>query len=88
MSWGGRPDEYWLEKAGRLEWLVLRCDKRMLKVKAERDTIIREGVGIIFLTTGQEHPPTILIAATQKVDRPRIALGHDSKAVRSIARLS
>ena len=66
MSWGGRPDEYWLTKAGCLEWLVLSCNKRMLKVKAEKYTIIREGVGIVFLTSGQEHPATILLRLLRK----------------------
>ena len=41
MGWGGKTDEFWLTKAGELEWLVLSCNKRMLQVKAERDTIIR-----------------------------------------------
>ena len=65
-QWGGRPDEFWLTRAGRLEWLVLSCNKRMLKVKAERDTIIRERVGIVFLTSGEEHPPTVLLRVLRK----------------------
>ena len=66
MSWGGRPDEFWLTRAGRQEWLVLSCNKRMLKVAAERDTIIRENVGIVFLTSGEEHPPTVLLRLLKK----------------------
>ena len=66
MSWGGRPDQYWLTKAGELELLVLSCNKKMLKVTAERDTIIREGVGIVFLTSGEEHPPTVLLRLLKK----------------------
>lgn len=66
MSWGGRADEFWLAKAGQLEFLVLSCDRRMLTVTAERDTIIRERVGIVFLTTGQEHPPTVLLRLLKK----------------------
>ena len=38
----------------------------MLKVKAERDTIIRERVGIVFLTTGEEHPPIVLMRLLKK----------------------
>lgn len=66
MSWGGRPDEFWLTQAGRNEWLVFSCNKRMLKVTAERNTIIRERVGIIFLTSGEEHPRTVLLRLLQK----------------------
>ena len=66
MSWGGRPDEFWLTRAGRLEWLVLSCNKRMLKVAAERATVVRERVGIVFLTTGEEHPPMVLLRLLKK----------------------
>ena len=66
VSWGGRPDQFWLTKAGQLEWLVLSCNKKMLKVTEEKDTIIREHVGIVFLTSGEEHPPTILLRLLRK----------------------
>ena len=66
MSWGGLPDEFWLEKAGQQGWLVLSCNKRMLKVAAERDTIIREQVGIVFLTSGEEQPRKVLLRLLQK----------------------
>ena len=66
MSWGGLPDQFWLEKAGQLEWLVLSCNKRMLKVTAERNTIIRERVGIVFLTSGEEQPSRVLLRLLQK----------------------
>ncbi len=66
MSWGGLPDQFWLEKAGQLEWLVISCNKKMLTVTAERETLIRERVGIIFLTSGEEHPPTVLLRLLRK----------------------
>ena len=66
MGWGGQPDEFWLTKAGQLGWLVLSCNKKMLKVAAERDTIIREYVGIIFLTSGEEYPPVVLMRLLRK----------------------
>ena len=66
MGLGGTTDEFWLAKAGELGWLVLSCNKKMLSVKAERDTIIRERVGIVFLTTGNEHPPTVLARLLRK----------------------
>ena len=38
----------------------------MLKVMAERNTIIRERVGIVFLTSGEEQPSTVLLRLLQK----------------------
>ena len=66
MGWGGRDDEFWLAKAGQQGWLVFSCNKRMLNVTAEKHTIIRERVGIVFLTNGQEHPPTVLLRLLKK----------------------
>ena len=66
MSFGGLPDEFWLKKAGQNGWLVLSCNKRMLKVNAERDTIVRENVGIVFLTSGQEQPRKVLLRLLRK----------------------
>lgn len=68
MGWGGKADEFWLTKAGQLGLLVLSCNKMMLKVEAERDTIVRENVGIVYLTTGEEHPPTVLFRLLKKWD--------------------
>ena len=56
----GVPDVQWLTEAGRKGWLVFSCNKRMLDVPIERETIIREKVGIVFLTSGQERLPNIL----------------------------
>ena len=66
MGWGGFPDEFWLERAGQNGWFVLSCNKRMLKVTAELNTIVRERVGIIFLTSGEEHPRTVLLRLLRK----------------------
>ena len=38
----------------------------MLKVAAERDAIIRERVGIVFLTSGEEQPRKVLLRLLQK----------------------
>jgi hypothetical protein len=54
------PDVQWLTDAGRRNWLVFSCNKRMLDVPVERETIIREKVGIVFLTSGQEWLPNTL----------------------------
>ena len=68
MNWRSQPDEFWLERAGQNEWLVLSCNKRMLKVMAERNIILRERVGIIFLTSGEERPREVLLRLLKKWD--------------------
>ena len=60
QGWAGQPDIQWLARAGELRWLVLSCNKKMLQVPQERETIERENVGIVFLTTGQEIPANVL----------------------------
>jgi len=60
LGWTGHQDEDWLPRAGRNGWLVFSCNKKMLLVPSERQTIIREKVGIVFLTNGEEYPKRIL----------------------------
>ncbi len=64
----GRPDEDWLAKAGQKEWLVFSYNKKILKVPSERETVIREKVGIIFLTNGTEYNRTVLKLLLSKWD--------------------
>ena len=64
----GAPDVQWLTQAGQQGWLVFSCNKRMLDVPIERDTIIRERVGIVFLTSGQERLPNTLRLILSKWD--------------------
>jgi hypothetical protein len=56
----GAPDVKWLTQAGQQGWLVFSCNKRMLEVPVERNTIIDQKVGIVFLTSGQERLPNTL----------------------------
>lgn len=60
LGLAGKPDTVWLAIAGHRGWLVFSYNKRMLKVPSERDTIIREKVGIVFLTTGTEYIAAVL----------------------------
>jgi len=60
LKWGGKPDTEWLAMAGEKEWLVYSCNKKILFVPDERDTIIQKKVGIVFLTNGEEHPAKVL----------------------------
>ena len=59
-GWGGKPDVWWLTQAGRNGWLVFSSNKKMLLVEMERETILREKVGIVFLTTGEERTVRVL----------------------------
>ena len=69
LGLGGRPDVQWLTIAGRRGWLVLSCNKKMLVVQSERETIIRERVGIVYLTTGWEQPAQVLKLLLNKWDK-------------------
>ena len=60
LGWGGRPDVWWLERAGQNGWLVFSCNKRMLLVPRERKAIIDNNVGVVYLTNGEETPALML----------------------------
>ena len=68
MGWRGKPDEFWLKKAGKLELLVLSRNIGMLKVEAEKAAITQEGVGIVFLTNAQRPPAEVLFQLLKKWD--------------------
>ena len=68
LGWAGKPDVEWLSKAGQNEWLVFSYNKKILKVPSERETIIREKVGIIFLTNGTEYTRKVLRLLLTKWD--------------------
>jgi hypothetical protein len=50
------PDIQWLARAGKKGWLGLSCNKNILDVPEEKDTIILNNVGIVFITSGNLHP--------------------------------
>ncbi len=52
-QWQGRPDTDWLPDAGAWGYLVFSLNKGMLLIPEERDAIIRNQVGIVYLTSGQ-----------------------------------
>lgn len=68
LHWDGWADVKWLTQAGRKEWLVFSCNKKILKVPIERETIIHEKVGIIFLTNGKEYARRVLRLLLTKWD--------------------
>jgi hypothetical protein len=60
------PDIQWLERVGQKGWLGLSCNKNILNVLEERDTILRNNVGIVFLTSGNLHPKDKLLLILRK----------------------
>ena len=69
LGWMGRADEWWLPRVGEAGWVVFSANKKMLLVPRERQTIIENEVGIIFLTTGNETPRTMLRLLLNRWDR-------------------
>lgn len=68
LGLAGKPDTVWLAIAGQNGWLVFSYNKKMLKVPSERETIIREKVGIVFLTSGTEYIANVLKLLLSKWD--------------------
>ena len=68
MGWQGRPDVEWLAWAASAGMLILSCNKKMLLVPTERQAIIDNKVGIVFLTTGEERPARVLLTLLRKWD--------------------
>jgi hypothetical protein len=68
LGWAGKPDVDWLAQAGQQEWLVFSYNKKMLKVPSEKEAIIHNKVGIIFLTNGTEYSRTVLRLLLTKWD--------------------
>ena len=55
LGWLRKPDVDWLPEAGLIaDSLVLSCDRMMIKRRDERQAIISNNVGVVFLTSGEE----------------------------------
>ncbi len=67
-GWIGRPDVELLATAGQNGWLVLSANKKMLQVPYERDAIVNNDVGVIFLTNGEERIVKVLQLLLRKWD--------------------
>lgn len=65
-GWASEPDVQWLARAGKNGWLGLSCNKNILEVPEERDSIILNNVGIVFITSGNLHPKDKLLLTLQK----------------------
>jgi hypothetical protein len=60
------PDIQWLARAGKKGWLGLSCNKDILNVPEEKDSIILNKTGIVFFTTGDLHPKDKLYLLLRK----------------------
>ncbi len=63
-----RQDIGWLEEAWRAGWLVVSCNKSMLKVAFERQAIVTHRVGIVFLASGRIGRLPMMRALLRKWD--------------------
>jgi hypothetical protein len=63
---GGQVDTAYLKRAAQRGWLAISANKHMLDVEAERDTILREHVGIVFITDGQMTRPALMLLLLRK----------------------
>jgi hypothetical protein len=60
------PDIQWLTRVGQKGWLGLSCNKNILSVPEENETIVSNNVGIVFLTSGNLHPKDKLLLILRK----------------------
>lgn len=62
----GQEDIEYLSRAGRRNWLAISADKHMLDVQEERNTIVTERVGVVFITDGQMKRPKLMLLILKK----------------------
>ncbi len=60
------PDIQWLTRVGNRGWLGLSCNKNILNVPEEKDVIVSNKVGIVFLSSGNLHPKDKLLLILRK----------------------
>jgi PIN like domain len=56
----GTPDEVWLPHVGQQGYLLFSFNTGILYAEAQRQLLISEQVGAVFLTTGQERAANVL----------------------------
>lgn len=61
-------DEDWIPFAGKDGLLVISCNTAILESDAQRDLWIDNGVGGVFLTSGQERKIEVLKLILRKLD--------------------
>ena len=54
------PDEVWIPIVGQRGWLAFTSDTAILEAEAQRNLMISENLGAVFLTTGQGNNVELL----------------------------
>jgi len=54
------PDEKWIPWAAQNDYVAFSCNTGILNATAQRELVISTGLGIVFLTTGQEKSVEVL----------------------------
>ena len=67
-GWRGRPDAEWIPDVAAEGFLVFSSNKQMLLVPAEREAIANSGLGIVFLTNGEELLRSVLMLLLKRWD--------------------
>ncbi len=66
LGWAGKKDIEWLPWVGQAQWLLFSCNKKQRIVPSERNAIIENKVGVVYLTNGQEYPAKVLALLLKK----------------------
>ena len=68
LGWAGKKDIEWLPWVGQKEWLLFSYNKKQLIVPSEWNTIIKNKVGVVYLTSGVEYAAKVLLLLLKKWD--------------------
>lgn len=66
LGWSGKKDVEWLPWVGQNGWLLFSYNKKQLEVPTERNAIIDNRVGVVYLTSGEESAPKVLLLLLKK----------------------
>lgn len=66
LGWLGKKDVEWLPLVGQNKWLLCSCNKKQLTVPSECNAILKNNVGVVYLTTGEEFPAKVLLLLLKK----------------------
>ena len=66
LGWSGKKDIEWLPWVGQNGWLLFSYNRKQLEVPTERNAIIDNRVGVVYLTTGEESAPRVLLLLLKK----------------------
>ena len=86
LGWSGEKDTEWLPWVGQNGWLLFSYNKKQLKVPTEWNAMIENKVGAVYLTSGEEFAPKVLLlllkkwetleALSDEIERPFVRFLH------------